>query len=260
MKIHKFFRFSKKNKVNGNLIEFILLFSAITLGFMVDNFREDYIENTRAKELITGMHEDVINDTIGFNSFLEKRKELRINIQKLVDDIEDHGIITDNPDQFFLFAFAMLSWDYYEPIDANLEQVVNSGSLRYFEDKDLVKQVAVVKAQIKILKLRLERERHYWYNYIQPVMINNFNFKPFDKYYMRNNMNFYEMASKMKSGDLSMNTNELLYIDNKKDKVKYMLNLFRHYDFILRSSLMLTYESYLYEVEKLEKLLRNNLK
>ena len=52
MKIHKFFRFSNKNKVNGNLIEFILLFSAITLGFMVDNFREDYIENTRAKELI----------------------------------------------------------------------------------------------------------------------------------------------------------------------------------------------------------------
>jgi len=138
--------------------------------------------------------------------------------------------------------------------------VVNSGSLRYFEDKELVKQIAVVKAQIKILKLRLERERHYWYNYIQPVMINNFNFKPFDKYYMRDMISYWEMVSKMKSGEFPMNTNELLYIDNKKDKVKYMLNLFRHYDFILRSSLMLTYETYLSEVKKLEELLRNNLK
>ena len=260
MKIHKFFRFSKKNKVNGNLIEFILLFSAITLGFMVDNFREDYLENRRAEELTQGMHEDVINDTIGFNSFLEKRKELRINIQKLVDDIEDRGIITDSKDQYFLFAFAMLSWDYYEPIDANLEQVINSGSLRYFEDKELVKQIAIVKAQIKILKLRLERERHYWYNYIQPVMINNFNFEPFDQYYMREMIDYFEMVSKMKSGDFSMSTDKLLYIDEKKDKLEHILNLFRHYDFILRSSLMMTYEPYLKEVKKLEKLLRNNLK
>ncbi len=116
MKIHKFFRFSKKSSTNGNLIEFILLFSAITLGFMVDNFREDYLENSRAKELIIGMHEDVISDTIGFNSFLEKRKELRINIQKLVDDIEDRGIITDNQDQFFFLLLQCLAGTITNPL------------------------------------------------------------------------------------------------------------------------------------------------
>ena len=46
----------------GYFIEFIMLFLAVSLGFMADNFREKISERTKEKEYILSMVEDVKED------------------------------------------------------------------------------------------------------------------------------------------------------------------------------------------------------
>src|SRR6186713_1700218 len=43
--------------------EFLMLFLAVTLGFFVENQREHYIENQRAKQYATFLHSDLVKDT-----------------------------------------------------------------------------------------------------------------------------------------------------------------------------------------------------
>src|SRR5687767_10815291 len=43
--------------------EFLMLFLAVTLGFFVENQREHYIENQRAKQYASFLHNDLAKDT-----------------------------------------------------------------------------------------------------------------------------------------------------------------------------------------------------
>src|SRR6187455_203479 len=45
--------------------EFLMLFLAVTLGFFVENQREHYIENERAKEFSKSLIQDLQNDIVG---------------------------------------------------------------------------------------------------------------------------------------------------------------------------------------------------
>ena len=47
--------------------EFLMLFLAVTLGFLVENQREHYIENVRAKEFSKSLVQDLQNDTTAIN-------------------------------------------------------------------------------------------------------------------------------------------------------------------------------------------------
>src|SRR4026208_1599131 len=51
--------------------EFFMLFLAVTLGFLVENQREHYIENKREKKYIRSMIEDLKEDTSSFRKAIE---------------------------------------------------------------------------------------------------------------------------------------------------------------------------------------------
>jgi hypothetical protein len=51
--------------------EFFMLFLAVTLGFLVENQREHYIEHKREVEYIRSMVEDLKEDTASFNELIE---------------------------------------------------------------------------------------------------------------------------------------------------------------------------------------------
>ena len=65
MEVHHHAHTSRK-KWTHYFWEFLMLFLAITLGFLVENQREHYIENARAKEFAVLMYEDLKKDTTFF--------------------------------------------------------------------------------------------------------------------------------------------------------------------------------------------------
>src|SRR5436305_10606688 len=63
---------TERKKWTHYLLEFLMLFLAVTLGFFVENLREHYVEHSRAKEFAALMIEDLKKDTSFFRTGSEK--------------------------------------------------------------------------------------------------------------------------------------------------------------------------------------------
>ena len=62
MEVHHPHHPAHKKKWSEYIIEFIMLFTAVTLGFFAENIRESIAENHKKKELLIAVAEDFNKD------------------------------------------------------------------------------------------------------------------------------------------------------------------------------------------------------
>jgi hypothetical protein len=121
--------------------EFLMLFLAVFCGFLAENQREHYVEAHRAKEyaksLLSDMKEDTaeINGGITQNTFMIKAFDSCVSIgQRSIDQ-------STVPGKFYYYsrftsnAYA-IDWNR-----STLTQLIQSGNLRYFKNKELVRKI-----------------------------------------------------------------------------------------------------------------------
>lgn len=161
----------------SRLIEMVILFFAISLGFIVENYREDYSEQLNSEKLISSLLKDLKGDLIRFDEFTELRKTLIKDVYSFIDDVEKNGLKKNDLDQQILFAKAIFNWTYFKPNKANIEQIISSGALRYLGEDDLIYQIGIIEASTISIIDRQEREQEYFLNYLQPLMHEYYNFK-----------------------------------------------------------------------------------
>jgi len=75
---------TEKKKWTHYFWEFFMLFLAVTLGFLVENQREHYIEHKREVEYIHSMIEDLKEDTASFNELIETNLVANKKIDTLI--------------------------------------------------------------------------------------------------------------------------------------------------------------------------------
>ena len=233
--------------VKNNLAELLVLFLAITLGFIVDNFREDYSEKQNAESLLKSLHNDLKGDLIRFNEFENERKKLISDIYNFLDDVKERGLQGNDVKQQKLFALAIFNWIYFEPNTANIEQIISSGALRYLGDDELIHQIGMMQSRNLLLMDRQEREQEYFLNYLQPMMHQYYNFKWLNKNYVRNWQSFPEANENL----VQVNPEEqrMMLWKHSDDLAERVMNLFENYVFILRSSYVVNYDEYIGEMQ-----------
>ena len=122
-----------RKKWTHYLWEFLMLFLAITLGFFVENSREHYIEKIRVKEFAKSLAFDIAKDTANMTYIIN-----RINIQVKNTDSLAAYLKSHKPHEIRnidLFMLTILDrYPAYRWSRSTLEQIKNSGSLRYFGD------------------------------------------------------------------------------------------------------------------------------
>lgn len=137
---HPHHNHSHKKKWKEYFFEFLMLFLAVTLGFFVENQREHYIENLRAKEFSKSLIQDFQNDI----ATIQRHKKTASWYIALADSLI-------NLSQTQLEGRAAAQFSYYtrfmywtQPIvwnRATFEQIKNSGSLRYFKNHELLEKL-----------------------------------------------------------------------------------------------------------------------
>lgn len=239
---------NKKIDLVSSFIEMLVFFSAITLGFIVENYREEYSEQKNSEELVSSLLIDLKGDIKRFDEFTRSRKSLIKDVYVFIDHIENNGLKKNNLHQQILFAKAIFSWTYFKPNIANIEQIISSGALRYLGEDELIYQIGILEASNNSLIDRQEREQEFFLNYLQPLMHQYYNFKWLNNNYIRNWDSF-------ENSILSIEENP----DNKKDFMfweddeflkRKIINLFENYVFILRSSFVVVYDEYLNQINK----------
>ncbi len=124
---------TSRKKWTHYLWEFLMLFLAVTLGFFVENKREHYIEAQRVKEFARTLAFDIACDTANM-SYILNRIQLQVrNTDSLTAYLKRHP--SNEIHNIDLFALTILDrYPAYRWSRSTLEQIKNSGSLRYFGD------------------------------------------------------------------------------------------------------------------------------
>ena len=139
MEVHKHpHHVTHKKKWGEYFLEFLMLFLAVFLGFIAENIREHNVEHQRAKDYSMSLMEEVAGDTVSLNNSVSYYKSKTENLDTLIQLLS--GNIKQVPGGT-LYYFSELSL-YNSPLIFNkttLQQLVNSGALRYFTNRKLIK-------------------------------------------------------------------------------------------------------------------------
>jgi hypothetical protein len=115
------------------LLEGLMIFIAVMMGFFAESLREHISENKRAKEYATTLYSDLKADTIGLDKYLKRINFGAANVDtlmKLLSANDPKDIPSGKLYWYGLFGGMQLG---FAPHDATLLEMKNSGSLRFLK-------------------------------------------------------------------------------------------------------------------------------
>lgn len=166
--------------------EFLMLFLAVFAGFMAENYRDNLSEQSRANELAISFYEELKNDSINVDEKIKNRIIKENALQYLMQYFED-STLTNVSKTFavnFSYGISFRTPSLFEPRTVILDQLKNSGSLRYFKSQELQKLVGDLSVAIYNINDRQRLETDVRKEYINPLIVLHYDF------------DFYKMLAK----------------------------------------------------------------
>ncbi len=138
MEVHHHAHHERKNW-KSYIWEFLMLFLAVFCGFLAEYQLEHKIEKDRAKELAKSFYQELKNDSVTAEIKLKNRIKNEKALIYLINFFKDSSL-TNLSKEFslqFVYGIAFRSPSFFEPRTIILDQLKNSGSLRYFKNDSL---------------------------------------------------------------------------------------------------------------------------
>jgi len=180
MEVHKHpHHVMHKKKWSEYLLEFFMIFFAVTLGFFAENIRENITDHTREKEYAHLLLIDLRNDSL----FYAQRKE---RIARILPDFDSlFNMLTQSTpasNYSVLRKFLPLGYTFnLEVTPTTYNEMKSSGTLRYIEDPELRKELQDY-YEVKIPKAQsfIETCNTFFNQYIIPYYVNNIRSQDWD--------------------------------------------------------------------------------
>src|SRR5436190_5369929 len=167
-----------RQKWTHYLWEFLMLFLAVFCGFLAENQREHMVEDQRAKALAKNLYKELYEDSIAVQKIIENRKKKESECRYFVDYVTDISL-TNLSERFFpAFTTSLIQIQYiiFEPNDGILNQLRNSGELRYFKNSELQSEIGKLGVKIAYVRTRNDKEYSYIEFYHRPFVLKYFDF------------------------------------------------------------------------------------
>lgn len=255
MEVHHPHHPTHKKKWSEYIIEFVMLFAAVTLGFLAENLREHQIMNHRVEQNKIAILKDLQADSADIsaviavedscikrfnriNNYLYFAKTNKINQAQLVDSIK-------NTSQFIAYSTTL----YMN--NSSFKNMQSSGLLSYLEDGELKNALAnyyeVNFKSIEAANEFFDQVGIVFNNYF-PIGLGKLirDYQKFSNEYELNDSNSYQNFM------LSLNKTKK---DISSDEFIYEVQKYYNYLFIYRTSLLSAKKSN----DKLIKLLRSEM-
>lgn len=250
-----------KKKWGEYLLEFILLFLAVFLGFIAENLREHQVEKERASELAHSFYNELKADSIAFHTVMQNRERKNAAFVFLKKYFRDSSLVHCSKGFAinFCYCFATFSPSVFQPKDAILEQLKNSGSLRYFKNQELQRLIGELAVNIIDLRSRNQIELEFTQQNLLPFFIQHNDQEWFDKLGLDSNVFLVD-----KLNDYEVSNEDIPFNFKKANELDRFVaaNMVGLYQVIFRGSLLRQYKDYGNLNQKLLELLRTeyNLK
>ena len=123
----------KKKKWTEYFLEFLMIFLAVTLGFIAENVRESISEHERAKVFAASMLKDLEADTAQLRPYRVYFDYAASNVDTLMQMLSSHDLKDIPTGKLYWYGLFGGAHGLFIPNDATFQQMKSSGSLRYFD-------------------------------------------------------------------------------------------------------------------------------
>ena len=148
MEVHAHSHTARK-KWTHYLWEFLMLFLAVFCGFLAENIREHFVEKERAKEYAGSLVHDLEKDTAMIRVDIKQMKAVSSWIDSVANFLKDKKINDLNNRLLYYYTEFECGYRPYTWSRATLDQIKNSGSLRYFSNDSVIIRISAYDAFTK---------------------------------------------------------------------------------------------------------------
>src|ERR1700712_5169201 len=160
------------------ILEGLMIFLAVTMGFFAESLREHINDNKREQEFAKALYTELRDDSVVAATKFQYRLQKEKSMEYLSAYFKDSSL-TVLPRKFypaFTTSFYMINIYAFEPKDGILSQLRNSGSLRYFRSVALQKLLGDLSVAINNMRYRNEQDYQYFASPIKPFLLKHFDF------------------------------------------------------------------------------------
>lgn len=154
MEVHHHSHHPKKWK--EYITEFLMLFLAVSLGFMAENVREHQIEKQREIAYLQNVHEDLRLDLKKIDTVLKLNKSKLLALDTFYNAIQNKSVT--NEDAYYFIRNLVLRATF-ESSHVGLDQIKSAGGLRMVKNKQILLGIQEYERQLDATtKMEVVRE------------------------------------------------------------------------------------------------------
>jgi len=147
-------------------------------GFLAEYQLEHKIERDRAKELARSLYEELKEDSVSMAIKVQNRLRQEASLKWLMHYFKDSSL-TQIPKTFsihYLYGIHFRTPSLFEARTAMVDQLKNSGSLRYFKSQKMQRLIGELSAAILYIKDRQDLETTIRVQMINPFTVNHYDY------------------------------------------------------------------------------------
>jgi hypothetical protein len=174
MEVHHSHHVGHTKKWKEYLLEFLMLFLAVSLGFLAENYRESYIEMEREHELAKSLYEEMRADSIDLEKAIAFRAKKEYYLNYLYENYtgdSDNDSIQKLNQVAQIIGLTTTSQTIFEPRNAIIQQLMSSGMMRYFKDEKIQSDLHDIINNADKIKIRLQGESDIYLKFVLPVIL-----------------------------------------------------------------------------------------
>jgi hypothetical protein len=120
-----------------------MLFLAVTLGFLVENQREHYVEHKRERQFIGSLFNDIKTDTARLNTIINNRIQRERKLDSLTTLLNSSSRNNYTLDIYYhAVTVTRTNAIRFLPNDGTMQQLKNSGALRLIRSRNVADSIA----------------------------------------------------------------------------------------------------------------------
>ncbi|HUR65776.1 MAG TPA: hypothetical protein VMZ03_05455 [Chitinophagaceae bacterium] len=183
--------------------EFIMLFLAVFCGFLAEYQLEHKIEKDRAKELARSFYDELKGDSANVVIRIQNRVKQENAFGYLMSYFRDSSLtnVSKTFQLNFLYGILFRSPSIFEPRTVVLDQLKNSGSLRYFKNEELQKLIGDLSVAIHNVIDRQALESTVRMTYLNPFIIQHYDYEFEKKLRNDNETDIFSAINKYEHND-----------------------------------------------------------
>jgi len=255
MEVHHPHHPTHKKKWAEYIIEFVMLFAAVTLGFLAENVREHNTDKKNTNNSLVTLYKDIQTDSVKVSLAIRNR-DVIFKSREIIMNYYSNGEINNKIDELYLFDFLVAQRSFPKINQMALDELNSNGKLNFIDNKELKINIQTYYQLSKQMEIRKDREHDFLDKHHDPYRIKFFNMYELEKnkihidsINIRNGKIIYDISEDRLNLKLNNptqfnlvdylntlnlfinieNQNNVLFIIPFKNKIEVLLNQLREY-------------------------------